>query len=76
MYMMKMSSASSSSPASTASATTHPGTDPGGSATHTTDRLTAVLLDGSSARRFLYGISMTLKEAVDRTTYERFWFSA
>lgn len=37
--------------------------------------LTVVLLDGSSDTRFLYGISITLKEAVARTTYERFWFS-
>lgn len=30
--------------------------------------LTVVLLDGSSDGRFLYGILMTLKDAVDRTT--------
>lgn len=40
LYMMKMSSANSSRPARTARATTHPGTDWGGSATQTTDRLT------------------------------------
>ena len=42
LYMMKMSSASSNRPASTARATTQPGTACGGSATHTTDRLTCV----------------------------------